>query len=52
MILGGIQQQPANVPERAGIRSEDGKLVLCESFEDAIALARLLVPNARRSATA
>jgi SulP family sulfate permease len=50
VILGGIQAQPARVLERAGIRSEDGKLVLCESFDDAIALARLLVPSTRRSA--
>lgn len=46
VILGGIQPQPARVLARAGIESEDGRLVLCESFDDAIALARLLVPGA------
>ncbi len=44
VILGGIQPQPAGLLARAGIESEDGRLVLCESFDDAIALARLLVP--------
>ncbi len=44
VILGGIQPQPARVLARAGIESEDGRLVLCEGFDDAIALARLLVP--------
>ncbi|CAG0983780.1 C4-dicarboxylic acid transporter DauA [Myxococcaceae bacterium] len=50
VILGGLQPQPAQVLERAGIESEDGKLVLCESFDDAIALARLLLPAARAGA--
>jgi SulP family sulfate permease len=44
VILGGLQPQPAGLLARAGIESEDGRLVLCESFDDAIALARLLVP--------
>jgi SulP family sulfate permease len=48
VILGGIQSQPARVLARAGIESEDGKLVLCESFDDAIALARLLLPSTPR----
>jgi SulP family sulfate permease len=43
VILGGVQPQPLHVLERAGWRTEEGKLVLCESFDDAIALARLLV---------
>lgn len=51
VILGGIQPQPARVLAKAGIESEDGKLVLCESFDDAIALARLLVPAPVQTAT-
>jgi SulP family sulfate permease len=43
VILGGVQPQPLHVLERAGWRTEEGKLVLSESFDDAIALARLLV---------
>jgi SulP family sulfate permease len=51
VILGGIQPQPAQVLARAGIESEDGRVVLCASFDDAIALARLLVPSGpKRSA--
>jgi len=46
VLLGGLQPQPASVLAHAGIESEDGRLVLCESFDDAIALARLLVPSA------
>ncbi len=45
VILGGVQPQPLRVLERAGWRTEEGKPVLCESFDDAIALARLLVPT-------
>jgi SulP family sulfate permease len=44
VILGGIQAQPARVLARAGVVSVDGRLVLCASFDDAVALARLLVP--------
>lgn len=44
MILGGVNPQPAGVLQRAGWQSEEGRLVICESFDDAIALARLLAP--------
>jgi SulP family sulfate permease len=47
VILAGVQPQPARVLERAGLRSEEGRLVICESFDDAIELARLLVPRRR-----
>jgi SulP family sulfate permease len=47
VILGGVQRQPLGVLRRAGWESEEGRLVLCESFDDAIALARLLVPKPR-----
>ena len=50
VILGGIQAQPARVLARAGVVSQDGKLVLCASFDDAVSLARLLVPAAGRNA--
>jgi hypothetical protein len=43
VILGGVPAAP-RVLERAGFSSEEGKLVVCEHFEDAVALARLLVP--------
>lgn len=46
VILGGVQPQPASLLARAGIESEDGRVVLCESFDDAVALARLLLPSA------
>jgi sulfate permease, SulP family len=42
VILGGVNPQPAALLERAGWRSEEGRLVICESFDDALALARLL----------
>jgi hypothetical protein len=44
VILGGVQPQPLRVLERAGWTSEEGKLVICAHFDDAVALARLLVP--------
>jgi hypothetical protein len=44
VILGGVNPQPAGVLQKAGWRSEEGRLVICESFEDAIALARLIAP--------
>jgi SulP family sulfate permease len=50
VILGGVNPQPAALLERAGWRSEEGRVVICESFDDAIALARLLAPKARPSA--
>jgi SulP family sulfate permease len=46
VILGGVQPQPLRVLSRAGWASEEGKLVICEHFDDAVALARLLVPPA------
>ena len=52
VILGGVQPQPLGLLHRAGWRSEEGRLVLCESFDDAIALARLLVPAPRPAALA
>ena len=42
VILGGVNPQPAALLERAGWQSEEGRLVICESFDDALALARLL----------
>lgn len=42
VILGGVQPQPAQVLARAGLHDEEGKLVVRESFEEAIDLARLL----------
>jgi SulP family sulfate permease len=45
VILGGLNPQPAGVLERAGWKSEEGRLVLCESFDDAVSLARLLAPR-------
>jgi len=46
VILAGVQAQPAQVLARAGLRDEDGKLVIRESFEEAIDLARLLFAEA------
>jgi SulP family sulfate permease len=48
VILGGVNPQPAGVLRKAGWRSEEGRLVICESFDDAIALARLLAPPSPR----
>jgi SulP family sulfate permease len=52
VILGGVQPQPLRVLERAGWASEEGKLVICAHFDDAVALARLLVPLGARPAPA
>jgi SulP family sulfate permease len=52
VILGGVNPQPAQVLERAGWRSEEGRLVICEHFDDAIALARLLAPPPPAAAAA
>jgi sulfate permease, SulP family len=52
VIVGGVNPQPAQVMERAGWRSEEGRLVICESFDDAVALARLLAPPPVRAASA
>jgi SulP family sulfate permease len=40
VILAGVQPQPAQVLERADLREEEGRLVVRESFEEAIAIAR------------
>jgi len=40
VILAGVQPQPAQVLARAELRDEEGKLVVRESFEEAIAAAR------------
>lgn len=45
-ILADVRSQPAGVLASAGLPSEEGRLARCESFDDAIALARLLVPAA------
>jgi SulP family sulfate permease len=47
VILGGVNPQPAELLERAGWRTEEGRVVICPSFDDAIALARLLEPLPR-----
>lgn len=55
VILAGVRPQPASVLERAGVHTEEGRLVVCSEFEDGIALARLVLPaqtgppQARRS---
>jgi len=49
VILGGVAAQPAEVLARAGWKSEEGRLVICDRFDDAIALARLLAPPPARS---
>lgn len=51
VILGGVQPQPAEVLARAGIESDEESVVVCERFDDAVALARLLPPR-RRTASA
>jgi len=50
VILGGVRPQPAELLARAGIESDEDRVVVCERFDDAVALARLLPP--RRSAPA
>jgi sulfate permease, SulP family len=47
VILGGVNPQPAELLERAGWSTEEGRVVICPSFDDAIALARLLEPLPR-----
>jgi SulP family sulfate permease len=47
VILGGVNPQPAALLARAGWESEEGRLVICERFDDAVALARLLAPPPR-----
>jgi SulP family sulfate permease len=44
VVLGGLQPQPAEVLARAGIESDEDRVVVCERFDDAVALARLLPP--------
>jgi sulfate permease, SulP family len=45
VILGGVQPQPVQVFARAGLRDEEGKLIVRESFDEAIVLARVLLPS-------
>src|SRR5262249_55204114 len=40
VILAGVQEQPAGVLAKAGIRDEEGKLVICRTLEDAVAVAK------------
>jgi SulP family sulfate permease len=47
VILGGVNPQPAELLERAGWSTDEGRVVICPSFDDAIALARLLEPLPR-----
>lgn len=51
VILGGVNPQPAQVLARAGWQSEEGRLVICERFDDAVSLARLLAPPPRKAGT-
>jgi len=41
VVLGGLLRQPREVIERAGWEDRPGRLALCDSYEEAIALARL-----------
>jgi len=52
VILGGVQPQVAELLTRAGIESDEDRVVVCERFDDAVALARLLPPRRRESAGA
>ena len=40
VILGGMRPQPREVFQHAGWGNEARRLAICESFEEAIALAR------------
>jgi SulP family sulfate permease len=42
VILAGVQPQPAQLLARAGLGDEEGKLVVRESFDEGIDLARVL----------
>lgn len=52
VILGGVQPQPAEVLAHAGVESDEDRVVVCERFDDAVALARLLPPRRREAAPA
>jgi SulP family sulfate permease len=52
VILGGVQPQPAALLARAGITSEDGARVICESFDEAVDMARILAPPPAPAAAA
>lgn len=53
VILAGVQPRPREALERAGIVEESGRLVIRESFESAVALARafVVVHHPQHSAT-
>jgi SulP family sulfate permease len=42
VILAGVQSQPAEVLARAELRDEEGRLVVRESFDEAVEVARRL----------
>jgi len=41
VILAGVRPHPLDTIRRSRLREEEGKLLICESFEDAIASARV-----------
>ncbi len=43
VVLAGVQKQPREVLERAGMREEAGKLSICANGEEALVVARLYV---------
>ena len=43
VVLAGVQHQPREVLERAGMREEAGKLSICANDEEALVVARLYV---------
>jgi SulP family sulfate permease len=43
VVLAGVQSQPREVLERAGMREEAGKLSICANDEEALVVARLYV---------
>jgi SulP family sulfate permease len=43
VVLAGVQPQPREVLERAGMREEAGKLSICANDEEALVVARLYV---------
>ncbi len=40
VVLAGVQDQPAGVLAKAGIVDREGRLAICRSYEDGLALAR------------
>jgi SulP family sulfate permease len=43
VVLSGVQPQPREVLERAGMREEAGRLSICANDEEALVVARLFV---------